>query len=58
MTRARIAASCLIVALAVAGCGRYGPPVRAPKPAPAASPASAPPAEPAASDESGEAPQP
>lgn len=35
---ARVAAGCLL-ALALAGCGRYGPPVRSPQTAPAAAPA-------------------
>ena len=37
-----------LLALALAGCGRYGPPVRAPKPA--AAPAASAPADPGAAE--------
>lgn len=42
MTRASLVVAACLLTLAVAACGRYGPPVRAPKPAPAAAPAPAP----------------
>jgi hypothetical protein len=36
-------ACCLAIGLAVAGCGRYGPPVRTPRPAAAPAPPPEPP---------------
>lgn len=56
MTRSSLVAAACLLTLAVAACGRYGPPVRAPRPAPATAPAPAP--DPAANDSQDEPPAP
>ena len=53
MNRPATLAAVLLLALAVPACGRYGPPVRPPRPGPAAAPAPSP-AAPTTGDKSDE----